>query len=87
MLAPFFAMGDGDREVRHYKLHHQVILPFLGDQSAEQDGVQHDQQSLELLGGSGRVFKTLIHYKHHGFHRVLKVRYLYLFTSFQQLFW
>jgi serine/threonine protein kinase len=60
MLAPFFSPGKYD-DVKHYVLHDQDILPFVGAPQDEED------ESSELGGGFGRVFMVQIHDEHHNF--------------------
>lgn len=60
-LAPFFARSEERKEVRHYVLQDQDILPFLPDQ-------KRDEQPQDIYGGGGRVVRADIHPDHHNFH-------------------
>ena len=60
MLAPFFSPGKYD-DVKHYVLHDQDILPFVGAPQDDED------ESSEIGGGFGRVFMVQIHDEHHNF--------------------
>lgn len=62
-LAPFFARSER-KNVKHYILQDQVILPFLAD--SRREGDEFDR--LEYEGGFGRVFKVDMHPEHHDFH-------------------
>ncbi|KAK4443012.1 putative Serine/threonine-protein kinase [Podospora aff. communis PSN243] len=66
-LTPFFAQSKDRKKVEHYVLHHRVILPFLPDTQEEEIRAKK-----ELLGGGGRVFKTIVHPENHNFHKSLK---------------
>jgi len=62
MLAPFLTKGER-KNVKHYVLQDQAILPFTDDSR------RHDNahQAEELGGGFGRVFRAEIHPDHHDF--------------------
>jgi hypothetical protein len=62
-LAPFFARSER-KNVKHWILQDQVILPFTADSRREADGYDR----LEFEGGSSQVFKVEIHPQHHDFH-------------------
>jgi hypothetical protein len=62
-LAPFFARGER-KNILHYPLQDQVILPFV---STIQKGL--DEQDWTNIESSGnQVVKTDIHPEHHNFH-------------------
>jgi hypothetical protein len=62
-LSPFFGKG-GHKDVKHYPLQDQVILPFISDSRTDQTS---SYRTLEFEGGFGRVFKVDIHPDHHNF--------------------
>lgn len=68
-LSPFFGKG-GHKEVKHYPLQDQVILPFI--EVATRKGRTSTYRTLEFEGGFGRVFKVDIHPNHHNFDSVNK---------------
>ena len=63
-LAPYFGKGE-HRDVLHYELANQVILPFTSDSRRDKASME---RSLALEGGFGRVFQVDIHPDHHNFH-------------------
>lgn len=62
-LSPFFYRG-GHKDVKHYPLQDQVILPFISASRRDRTSIG---QTLEFEGGFGRVFKVDIHPDHHNF--------------------
>ncbi len=63
MVSPFFARGE-HRNVRHYQLAEDDILPFTYD---SRDEPSASGQSFLERGGFGVVFKVRIHDDHHSF--------------------
>jgi hypothetical protein len=63
-LAPFFAKCEY-KDVKHYRLQDEVILPFTYDGRRDDADVH---RMLEFEGGFGKVFKAEIHADHHNFH-------------------
>jgi hypothetical protein len=68
-LSPFFGKG-GHKQVKHYPLQDQVILPFI-EVETRKDRIS-TYRALEFEGGFGRVFKVDIHPDHHNFESVSK---------------
>jgi hypothetical protein len=68
-LSPFFGKG-GHKNVKHYPLQDQVILPFISASRRDETGTC---RTLELQGGFGRVFKVDIHPDHHNFESLTMV--------------
>jgi hypothetical protein len=68
-LSPFFGKG-GHKNVKHYPLQDQVILPFVSASRMDETGTC---RTLELHGGFGRVFKVDIHPDHHNFESLTTV--------------
>lgn len=69
-LSPFFALSKERKEVNHYRLQDEIILPFMDEATV---GDESKPAAIELLGGGGRVFKVRIHPEHHSFHGILQV--------------
>jgi hypothetical protein len=62
-LAPYFARSER-KNVKHWILQDQTILPFVSDSRREED--IYDR--LEFEGGFSQVFKVDIHPEHHDFY-------------------
>ena len=63
-ISPFFARSRGRKNVKHFPLQDQVILPFISDSRREAGAYER----LEFEGGFSQVFKVDIHQEHHDFH-------------------
>lgn len=63
-ISPFFARSRGRKNVKHFPLQDQVILPFISDSRRDPDAYER----LEFEGGFSQVFKVDIHPEHHDFH-------------------
>jgi hypothetical protein len=63
-ISPFFARGKGRKNVAHFRLQDQIILPFTSDSRRDADAYER----LEFEGGFSQVFKVDIHPEHHDFH-------------------
>jgi hypothetical protein len=63
-ISPFFARSKGRKNVKHFILQDQAVLPFISD--SRRDSIP--QEILEFEGGYGQVFKVGIHPEHHDFH-------------------
>ena len=82
-LSPFFGKG-GHKEVKHYPLQDQVVLPFIEVVSRKDRTSTY--RTLEFEGGFGRVFKVHIHPDHHNFDSVNAiVSLLFMFKFESQL--
>lgn len=77
-LSPFFGKG-GHKDVKHYPLQDQVILPFRSACPRDRTSTCGTQ---EFEGGFGRVSKADIHPDHHNFNSLhTKVRWLISVSS------
>lgn len=63
-ISPFFAQSYKRKNVNHFVLQDQVILPFLSDSRREANAFER----FEFDGGFSQVFKVDIHPEHHDFH-------------------
>jgi len=63
-ISPFFAQSRRRKNVKHFLLQDQVILPFTSD--SRRDAYAYER--LEFEGGFSQVFKVDIHPEHHDFH-------------------
>jgi hypothetical protein len=62
-LSPFFGKG-GYKDVKHYLLQDQVILPFIAVDRGEGGRVH---RAPEFNGGYGKVIEVDLHHEHHNF--------------------
>lgn len=62
--SPFFARSHEHKNVTHFLLQDQAILPFISDSSRGPDL----QNKSEFEGGFSKVFRVEIHPQHHDFH-------------------
>lgn len=69
-LSPFFSLSKERKEVNHYRLQDETIIPFMDEATV---GDERKPVTIELLGGGRRVFKVRIHPEHHSFHGILQV--------------
>lgn len=69
-LSPFFSLSQERKEVNHYRLQDETIIPFMDEATV---GDERKPVTIELLGGGRRVFKVRIHPEHHSFHGILQV--------------
>lgn len=65
-IAPFFR-DTPRKDVKHYVLEDQAVLPFSKDSRFPADG--GSGSDLEFEGGFGQVFKVGIHPEHHDFYQ------------------
>jgi hypothetical protein len=75
-ISPFFARLPGRKNVKHFPLQDQVILPFISDSRRDDD----TYEGQEFEGGFSQVFKVDIHPAHHDFHNP-RVRSLRIILS------
>lgn len=66
-LSPFFSKSEGRREITHYILEDQAILPFVEEHDSGRPAAS------EVSGGFSSVFKVNIHPDHHNFSSDSKV--------------
>lgn len=64
VISPFFARSHKRKNVTHFVLQDQAILPFISDSRRGPDALDN----LEFEGGYSEVFKVEIHPEHHDFH-------------------
>jgi hypothetical protein len=79
-ISPFFARSKGRKNVKHFPLQDQVILPFTSDSRRDADAYER----LEFEGGFSQVFQVKIHPEHHDFHDH-NVRMSYLILSWNKI--